>query len=98
MTLPTFPCSELPRVLGRFDAGDVPLVSPKGSLRRVVEGGENDLSDAAELGAVRADCLQVVKEVSEFPRERWNLLRFSPSRTMFSNLRMSAADRMYLGL
>jgi hypothetical protein len=35
--------------------------------------------------------------VIDLSREDTNPLRFSPSRTMFSNLRMSAADKMCCG-
>ena len=61
MTSPTLPCSELPRVLERTNVVDLPLAtSPEDPTYRMAEGGENDLTDVAELGAVRTDCLQVV--------------------------------------
>ena len=47
--------------------------------------------------AGRPEYLEAATEVTEFSRDRTNSLRFSPSLTMFSNLRISAGDKICCG-
>src|SRR6266851_162998 len=97
VTLPTFPCSELPRALCRPGVRNLLLAVPRESNCRAADGGDNDLTEVGCSWAVRTDCFDAVREVVKFSRERTNPFIFSPSRIMFSNLRMSAADKICCG-
>jgi len=92
----TFPCSEMPRVRCRPGGRNLLLAVPRESNCRVAEGGNNDLAEVDCSWVVRRECFEADGAI-ELSRERTNPLRFSPSRTMFSNLRMSAADKMCWG-